>query len=310
MTLTRPFRFGVVVMEALGREAWREQAKRAEGLGYDILLAPDHIGIGLPGWPAALMAAADATDRLRIGTYVLDNNFRHPAFVAQDAATLDLLSDGRFELGLGAGWQLDNYTRTGIPWEAPRVRAGRLEEAVAIVKGLLAGETVTFDGDHYQISELPGTPLPVQRPRPPLLIGGGGPRMLALAAREAEIVSVVMSSRQEGGLRLDIDTATVAGKIERVREAAGDRFEQIELNVLLQTVTTTDDRQAAAEALSAAWEIPTVMLLDSPYTLIGSVDEMVETLQRQRKELGITYVSVFERHWEAFNPVVERLAGT
>lgn len=310
MTQHRPFRFGLVATEAGSAEEWREKARRAETLGYDILLVPDHIVGGRTGWAPALMAAAAATTRLRVGTNVLDNDFRHPAFVAQDAATLDLLSDGRFELGIGAGWMLEDYTRTGIPWDAPGVRSGRMEEAVAIITRLLEGETVTFSGQHYTIDELPPSLLPVQRPRPPLLIGAGGPRMLSFAARHADIVGVVMSSRREGGLVMDIDTAAVAGKIARIREAAGERFKQIELNVLLQGVHVTDDQQAVAEELGAAWETPAALLLNSPYLLFGTVDEVAATIQQRREQLGISYYSVFDRHSEALNPIVARLAGT
>jgi len=306
----RPFRFGLAVIEPGSAEAWREKARRAEALGYDILLVPDHIGNGRLGWGPALMAAATVTSRLRIGTFVLDNDFRHPAIVAQDAATLDLLSDGRFELGLGAGWLLADYTPSGIPWDAPGVRAGRLEEAVAIITRLLEGETVTFAGRHYTIDDLPADPRPVQQPRPPIMLGVGGPRLLTFAARHADIVSVVMSSRREGGLVMDMDTATVAGKVALVRRAAGERFAQLELNVLLQGVFATDNPQAAAEELSSSWETPAATLLDSPYLLFGTVDEIVATLQQRRVQLGISYITVFDRDWDALNPVVERLAGT
>jgi probable F420-dependent oxidoreductase len=309
MPQQRPFRFGLVAIDAPSAEAWREKARWAEALGYDILLVPDHIVGGRVGWAPALMAAAAVTSRLRVGTNVLDNDFRHPAFVAQDVATLDLLSDGRFEFGIGAGWLLEDYSTTGIAWDAPGIRAGRMEEAVAIINRLLEGETVTFAGQHYTINELPPSLLPVQQPRPPLMIGAGGPRMLAFAARHADIVSIVMSSRREGGLMMDINTATVAEKIARVREAAGERFDRIELNVLLQGVYVTNDRQAAAEELAVVWETPATMLLDSPYLLLGTVDEIVAILQQRREELGISYYSVFDRHSEAINPVVERLAG-
>ncbi len=301
----RPFRFGLSVIEPGSAEA-----RRAEALGYDILLVPDHIGNGRLGCGPALMAAAAVTSRLRIGTFVLDNDFRHPAIVAQDAATLDLLSDGRFELGLGAGWLLADYTCSGIPWDAPGVRAGRLEEAVEIITRLLEGETVTFAGRHYAIDDLPADPRPVQQPRPPIMLGVGGPRLLAFAARHAEIVSVVMSSRREGGLVMDMDTATVADKIALVRGAAGDRFAQLEINVLLQGVFVTDDPRAVAEEMSADWETPAVTLPDSPYLLFGTVDEIVDTLQQRREQLDISYITVFDRDWEALNPVVERLAGT
>ena len=306
----RPFRFGLVATEAGTAAAWREKAQRAEAIGYDILLVPDHIVGGRVGWAPALMAAAAATSRLRVGTNVIDNDFRHPAFVAQDAATLDLLTDGRFELGIGAGWMLEDYTTTGIPWDAPGVRAGRMEEAVEIITKLLAGETVTFSGQHYSIEALPPSILPVQQPRVPLMIGAGGPRMLAFAAQHADIVSVVFSSRREGGLALDFDTASVAAKIARVREAAGDRIDQVELNTLLQGVFSADERDSASEEWSAATEMPPAAFFDSPYFLFGSTEEIVATIQRRRDELGISYYSVFDRHWETLNPVVERLAGT
>lgn len=185
-----------------------------------------------------------------------------------------------------------------------------MEEAVTIITRLLEGQTVTFSGRHYTIAELPPSVLPVQQPRPPLMIGAGGPRMLAFAASHADIVSVVMSSRREGGLLMDVETAAIASKIERVRDAAGDRFDQIELNVLLQGVFVTDDRQAAAEELAIAWETPAATLLDSPYLLCGTLDEIVSTLQQRRDQLGISYISVFDLHWDALNPIVERLAET
>jgi probable F420-dependent oxidoreductase len=306
----RPFRFGLVATEAGSAEAWREKARRAEAIGYDILLVPDHIVGGRVGWAPALMAAAAATSTLRVGTNVLDNDFRHPAFVAQDVATLDMLTDGRFEFGIGAGWLLEDYTKTGIAWEAPGIRAGRMEEAVQIITQLLEGKTVTFTGKHYSIDELPPSVLPVQQPRPPLMIGAGGPRLSAFAARHADIFSVVFSSRREGGLELDFDAASVATKIARVREAAGDRFDQIELNTLLQGVFTADQRDVAANDFSAALDTPAETFFDSPYFLFGSPDEIADTLQRRREDLGISYYSVFDRHWEALDPVVKRLAGT
>ncbi len=306
----RPFRFGLVATGATSAAAWREKAQCAESIGYDILLVPDHIGAGRVGWAPALMAAAAVTSRLRIGTFVLDNDFRHPAFVAQDSATLDLLSDGRFELGIGAGWMLEDYTRTGIPWDAPKIRAERMEEAVAIILPLLEGKSVTFAGTHYTIDDLTPDVRPAQIPRPPLMIGAGGPRMLAFAARHADIVSVVFTSKREGGLILDIDAATVAGKIQRVRKAAGDRVGDVEINILLQGVHATNDRQAVAEQLSSDWKTSAAALLDSPYLLFGTVDEIEETLRERRENLGISYIAVFDRHWEALNPVVERLAGT
>jgi len=309
MTSKRPFRFGLVVTDIGSASAFRERAQQAEALGYNILLVPDHIVGGRAGWAPALMAAAAATTTLRVGTNVIDNDFRHPAFVAQDAATLDLLSEGRFELGIGAGWMREDYTTTGISWDAPGVRAGRMEEAVEIIIRLLRGETVTFSGTHYTVTDLPPSILPAQQPHVPLMIGAGGPRMLAFAAKHADIVSTVFTSRREGGLELDFDTASVAAKVERVRATAGERFDQIELNTLLQGVFTAELRDAAVNDLSAAMNTAPEVFFDSPYFLFGSPDEIADTLERRRDELGITYYSVFDRHWEALSPVVERLAG-
>jgi probable F420-dependent oxidoreductase len=184
MAEQRAFRFGVVAMQPRSRQEWAEHARKVEALGYATLLMADHFGDLLAPFPA-LVAAADVTTTLRLGTLVICNDFRHPAVLAQEAATLDLLSDGRVELGLGAGWLRAEYERTGILFEPGPVRVARLEESVRIVKGLLAGETVTFAGQHYTVTDLPGLPRPVQQPHPPLLVAGGGRRILTLAAREA-----------------------------------------------------------------------------------------------------------------------------
>lgn len=309
MPVQRPFRFGVSHREATSRSAWQETARRAEALGYDILLMPDHTMPGL-GVAPALMAAADATSRLRIGTFVLDNDFRQPWLVARDAATLDLLSDGRFELGIGAGWLREDYVQSGIPFDPPGVRVGRLEESVRSIKALLRGETVSFDGTHYTLAGLVGTPAPVQRPHPPLLIGGGQRRTLALAAREADIISVVPPALREGGLdaayavaeRLDAQVATL-------RSLLAPRHDAVELNFLIQRVTITDTPEAEAEALAAAFGVPAEAILASPYFVIGSVDALVDQFRCYRERWGISYYVVFGPSMEDFAPVVAALAG-
>src|SRR6202165_3252471 len=190
----RPFRFAVQEHRAPSARAWQDTARQVESLGYSALYLPDHFGSQL-ATIAALMAAADATTRLRAGSLVFDNAYRHPAVLAKEAATLDLLSDGRFDLGLGAGWMASDYQQAGMPYDSAGTRIERLEEGLQIVKGLLGGGTFSFTGKHYQIKDLEGSPLPVQKPHPPILLGGGGRRMLRLAAREADIVNVTFNLR-------------------------------------------------------------------------------------------------------------------
>lgn len=309
MTRRRPFRFGVQFAATGGGREWVETARKAEALGYDTLVVPDHVGTVAFG--PALAAAAAATSTLRTGTLVLDNDFRHPVFLAQEAAALDLLSDGRFELGLGAGWHGPDYETTGMPFAPPGVRFGRLRESVEIVKRLFGDELVTFAGEHYTVTDLPPLPRTPQRPHVPILIGAGGKRMLAFAAREAESVGLLPISRADGsGLDVpDITAAATEAKVALVRAAAGDRFSSLELNILLQALVITDDAPGEAERMSAEWELPAADLLDAPSILIGTIDQIVERLRAHRERFGISYVVTRGRWMESFAPVVARLAG-
>lgn len=305
----RPFRFGVQFRQAGERREWQEQARRAEALGYDVFLVPDHVG-GLFAYAPALLSAAEATTTLRIGTLVLDNDFRHPVFVTSEAATLDLLSEGRFELGLGAGHLQADYRQSGIPFDAPGVRLGRLRESVRIIKGAFGGEPFTYHGEHYTVTDLQGYPAPVQRPHPPLLIGAGGPRALAFAAQEADTVALMVPALPAGGLELAYTALErMAQQVETLRNAAGARFEQLELNLLSQQVIVTDNRLAAAEEIARDWELELEVVLNSPYMLIGPVEQIIEQLLERRTLLGISYLVVFGHYMEAFAPVVARLAG-
>jgi probable F420-dependent oxidoreductase len=311
--IERPFRFGVQVSESRTRAAWADQARRAEALGYDILVMPDHLGDQFAIGPA-LAIAAEATTSLRIGTFVLQNDLRHPVFVAQEAASLDVLSNGRFELGLGAGgsW-LPDYEQTRIPFDPPGIRVKRLEESLRIISGLFTEGSVTFAGQHYTITNLDGLPKPIQRPHPPILVGGGGPRMLSLAAREANIVSILPRMLPAGGaFRMEESTAeAVATKVALLQRLAGARFAELELNVLIQQVEITDDARGVSEKLHPVWAPMTPeQMRETPFLLIGTVDEIVETLRTRRSQLAISYLVVFERDMEAFAPVVARLANT
>lgn len=306
----RPFRFGVQAAGVATRDEWVARAYRAESLGYDILLLPDHFGVQYAPFPA-LAVAAEATVSLRVGTFVNAVDFHHPAMLAKEAATLDILSGGRFELGLGAGWLKDEYDAVGIPFDPPGTRIDRLAEALTIVKGLFAPGPVHFAGQHYHLHGLVGEPRPAQDPRLPLLVGGGGRRLLTLAAREADIVSINPRARREGGLdRADIAEAAVAEKAGWVREAAGLRWEDLELNLTVVGAAVTDAPQAALAPFRERYTLPDETLLAAPHLLIGSVAGIAERLREARERWGISYLTIPERHMQELAPVVALLRGT
>jgi probable F420-dependent oxidoreductase len=308
----KPFRFGVNVWSAGSRAEWTDKALKAEELGYSVFTVPDHIARIFAPMPA-LMSAAAATKRLRVGTNVLNNDFRHPVLVAREAATADLLTDGRLQIGLGAGHMKSEYDEAGLRFDAGGARVERLGEAVTIVKSLLKGEEVTFAGKYYRVTGHKIHPLPVQRPHPPILIGGNGQQLLALAAKEADVVGLSGITFRRGGGERDLTgwrTAGVDERVRLVREVAGDRFELLELNALVQTVVVTDNRRQAAEELARRWtQLSPVEVLESPYVLIGTVDQQVEDLHARRERWGISYYVIFEPYMETFAPVVAKLAG-
>lgn len=308
-----PFRFGVNLRGADSRAEWVDKARKLEDLGYSTLLVPDHLAeIMTPLVPLA--SAAAVTTKLRVGTCVLNNDFRHPVLLAREAATVDLLSDGRFELGIGAGHMQSEYTEAGLPFDPAPVRFDRLGESVRILKSLLAGEATSFDGRFYQVMQHTIFPLPVQKPRPPIMIGGNGKKLLALAACEADIVGLTGLAFPKGATEVDVSGAAPARVDERiawVREQAGARFEQLEINALVQRVVVTDDRQQAAEELAERWSSLTPEeILQTPYLLIGTVDQMVEALHERRERWGFSYIVVHEWSLDALAPVVARLAHT
>ena len=310
----KPFRFGVSVRGVRTRAEWVEKARKIEELGYNALTVPDHLSDLFAPMPAVL-SAAEATKHLRVGTNVLNNDLRHPVLVAREAATVDLLTDGRLQLGLGAGSLRSEYDQAGLGFDPGGARVERLAEAVTIIKGLLKGEQVTFAGRHYRVTGHTIAPLPVQRPHPPILIGGNGPRLLTLAAREADIVGFSgLTFRRGGTAPPDLSgwkASSVDERVQLVREAAGaERYAQLELNALVQRVVVTDDRSKAAEELTSRWsQLTPGEILQSPYVLIGTVDQMVEDLKLRRERWGISYYVIFEPYLDAFAPVVARLAG-
>jgi probable F420-dependent oxidoreductase len=308
----KTFRFGVNVGPSRSRADWVEKARKLEDLGYATLTVPDHLTDFLAPMPA-LISAAEATKSVRVGTNVLNNDFRHPVLVAREAATVDLLTEGRLQLGLGAGHMQSEYEQAGFDFDAGGIRVERLTEAVTIIKGLLKGEQVAFSGRHYHVTGHTIYPLPVHQPHPPILIGGNGGSLLTLAAREADIVGFSGITFRRGGAVPDISgwrVSEVDRRMQLVRDIAGDRYARLELNALVQRVVVTDYRRQAAEELASRWtQLSPDEILESPYVLIGTVDQMIEDLQVRRKRWGISYYVVFEPYVDAFAPVVARLAG-
>jgi probable F420-dependent oxidoreductase len=312
MPQTRPFRFGVMAEGASSREEWITLVRRTEELGYATLVLSDHFIKEFPPL-AALMAAADASRTLRVGSFAFDNDFRHPALLAKEAATLDLLSGGRFELGIGAGWYRPEYDQVGLPFDNAGVRISRLEEALRIIKQFFTRQSVTFAGSYYTVTNLKAFPKPLQHPHPPIFMGGGGKKLLSLAGREADIIGLHFKRNDDGTDNpSDHSEAAITQKVEYVRQAAGVRFEAVELNLLIGVVIITGEREKAAEQYArqrGPSDLTTEQILASPYMLIGSIEQMAERLQYWREQFGISYIVVGSEYMESFASVVIRLAG-
>jgi probable F420-dependent oxidoreductase len=317
--MTRPFRFAVGAGRSTDRHVLVERARLAESLGYATFLCSDHLMDQLAPLQA-LSFVAEATTRLRIGTFVLNNDLRHPAVLAQELASLDLLSGGRLEIGLGAGWNIEEYRVAGLSYDRHSVRFERMTEALTVLKGLFGEAPFSFSGKHYQIAELEDSQLlkPHQKPHPPFLIGGGGRLALTFAAREAQIVG--FAPRLPRPAEPDVQSllaAATAEKLEWVREAAGDRFAELELNTYasLGPAQITDDARGAARALAERLkerygaELTEDEVLESPHTFIGTVDALVQKCLMLRERFGVSYIFPIAEP-EAFAPIVERLAGT
>ncbi len=318
MAAGRRFRFGVVGEGIRSCEQLAAEARRAEALGYATLLLRDHFvpePFGDQLAPTvALMAAAGVTRTLRLGTMVLDNDYRHPVLLAKEAATLDLLSGGRFELGVGAGWLRDEYERAGMRFDAPGVRVARLEESLQVLKGLLAGSAFTFAGVHYTVAGLESFPRPVQRPHPPILVGAGSRRMLGIAGREADIVGILPRALPNGTISEDLSERspeTIDRKLDWVRQAAGGRFGELELSMMVSVIVADDHRKAAAQlAAERGWgTAASERVLEMPSVFVGGVDRIVELMQARRDRYGFSYYVVSDEDMEALGPVVDRLAG-
>jgi probable F420-dependent oxidoreductase len=312
MANTRPFRFGVMASRARSSAEWIETAKKAEDLGYSALLMPDHFGDQLAPI-AALATAAAVTETLRVGTLVFANDFRHPAYLAKEMTTLDLLSEGRLEVGMGAGWMTSDYEQTGMTHDRAGIRIDRMIEAIKVLRGLWGDDAFSFEGDHYTISEMNGFPKPVQAGGPPIIVGGGGKRVLSTAARMADIVGV-NPNVGEGVVGPEAVKSMSADATEEklgwVRDAAGDRFDAIEISILKFVTMVTNDRDAVAEKVGGGMGMDAATILASPHTLVGSAEQIAEELIEQRERWQGSYVTVQSDAIDSFAPVVAALAGT
>lgn len=313
MTTQRPFRFGVQVNATEHLQEWTGLARRIEAAGYATMTMPDHFTEQLAPVPA-LQCAADATTTLRLGALVYDNDYKHPVVLAKELATMDVLSEGRVEIGLGAGWMVNDYEQSGIPYDPPGVRVSRLVEGLAVIKGALGPEPFSFQGEHYTITDYDGRPKPVQTP-PPVLIGGGGPRVLRFAAREADIVGInatLTSGAVDESTFESMTAEAVDEKVAIVRDAAAEagRADAIEMNIRAFMVFVTDDEDGAYDTLAQFTGAPVEVIRSSPFALVGPPSKLIDDLQERRERWGFSYVIVGQNDIDPFAPVVAALAGT
>jgi len=305
-----PFRFGIQCRGPADRRGWRELARRVEDLGWSTLTIADHFDDALAPIPA-LMAAADATTTLRVGTMVLANDYRHPVVLAKEAASLDLLTGGRFDLGIGAGWMTTDYDAAGIALDRPGLRIERLAEALQVLRGLWSDEPCTFAGDHHRVIGLDGLPKPLTPGGPPIVIGGGGRRILTLAGQEADVVGINVNLAagvidRQAFWNGTPETTDV--KLRWVREGAGDRHPELHVRVHLAMVT--DDRDGVVEQLSGGFGLTPDEARATPHALVGDVSEICDQLVERRERWGISYLGLSADQLEPFAPVIARLAGT
>ncbi len=307
----RPFRFTVQASRLGHPDELRPLARKCEDLGVAVLTVADHLDDQLSPVPA-LMAAADATNELRVGSLVFANDYRHPAILAKDAATIDVLSGGRLEFGIGAGWMVEDYESAGIAMDRPGVRIERLEEAIEVITAMWTGEPVQHDGVHYRIDGLVGRPIPVQRPHPPIVIGGGGPRVLALAARHADIIGLnptLTAGVVDHRAGPSATAEATDEKLRVIREAAGERFDDIELHTRIHLAIVSDDRDAMFDLFAEGFGLTPEQARLSPHALCGTIDQIVEDLEVRRDRFGISAIGLSASALDDLAPVIERLAG-
>lgn len=307
----RPFRFTIQASRLPHPDALVPLARKAEDLGVAVLTVADHLDDQLAP-VAAMMAAVDATTTLRVGSLVFANDYRHPVMLAKEAATIDVLSGGRLEFGIGAGWMNDDYESAGIPMDRPSTRIERLEEALVIIRALWSDGPVDFTGDHYRLRALEGLPKPLQQPHPPIVIGGGGPKLLALAGRHADIIGL-NPSLPAGVIDAQAGPSATAEatdeKLRIIREAAGERFDRIELQTRVHLAIVTDDRHTMFELFADGFGLTPDQARNSPHALCGTVEQMVDDLLERRERFGISTIGLSATALDDMAPVIAALAG-
>jgi probable F420-dependent oxidoreductase len=317
-----PLRFGVATNAAMSAPQLKQRARRLEELGYHSLLFQDHyLGPGpaisaaqhppqnIAAIPAAAIAA-DATSTLVVGFRMLCVDYHHPVVLAKELATLDLLGNGRLEVGLGAGWMASEYSAMGIPFDSPGTRIARLGEALELLAQFFGDGAVDFSGTFYRAHGFEGTPSPVRRPRPPIAVGGGGRKVLSLAARHADIISINLDMRAGTFGAETIGRSTcdaVTEKLSWISESAGERYEELVLEIGAHFAAVTD---AADVVLETMTKLPTSIAREHPHALVGTVEQICDLIEERRERHGFSYITIQERVAEEFAPVVARLAGT
>jgi probable F420-dependent oxidoreductase len=295
---------------ATSRKDWLEKIRKAEDLGFSTVAMPDHFGDQLGPVPALVTVAENSN--LRVGTLVFDNDYKHPVVLAKECATIDLLSEGRLELGIGAGWMRTDYEHSGMPYDPPKVRVDRFEEGLQVFKGAFADGPFSFEGTHYTITNYDGFPKPVQKPHPPILIGAGGKRMLSIAAREADIVGInpnLAPGEVNAEVGRDGTAERADEKLAWVKQAAGNRFDDIEFNALVFIGIVTDDRLTMAGNFASMFGLTAEEALEVPSAFVGTVDQICDDMLARRERFKISYYTLSEGAIDAFAPVVERMAG-
>ena len=316
----RLFRFGVHTSDAATGDAWATAARRYESLGFSTLLLRDHFDRQLAPI-AAMTAAACATTTLRVGCLVFANDYRHPLVLAKELLTIDRLSGGRVEIGLGAGWMAPDYEQAGMSFDAPRDRVSRFEEAIHVMKALFAGGSASFAGQSYTVTGHEMYPAPTQQPHPPILLVAGGPRMTRIAAAEADIVAINPAKKSNEAWAdqniADASADAVDRKVDAIRAAAGDRYDRIELQIVVPFVIVTDDREGMAQTIAdslppeddLAMELNAKTVLSSPFVLIGSEDQICETLVERHARWDLSYYVFNDDSIDAVAPIVARMSG-
>jgi len=307
-----PFQFAVCG-DAPSAKDWRDLATRSEDYGYTTLFVADHYhlqagGLGYPPqylapFPA-IVAAAAWTSKLRVGTRVACIDYHLPAVLAKEAATIDLLSEGRLILGLGAGWHEAEYEAMDLVFADAPTRVQKLEEVIVLCKAHWSGEPFKLDGQEVRVRDYVGLPVPAARPHLSLMIGGSKKRVLSIAACEGDIVSL------SNVIASGVDTvAEIETQVGYVRDAAGERFDELDIELMPLCVEITDDPDSALERLSPMFGVEPEFLRDHPLVLVGSLDHLVDELEKRRAVFGVNYVTIPQYFVDAFAPVVSCLTG-